>query len=66
MNKRKLTALFAACAMLCGCGNGQAAGTTTAAPSETTTAAFSEGTGTTVEYIPFTELSYREQAERII
>ena len=66
MNKRKLTALFAACAMLCGCGNGQTAGTTTAAPSETTTAAFSEGTGTTVEYIPFTELSYREQAERIV
>ncbi|MBP3854461.1 MAG: hypothetical protein IK990_02455, partial [Ruminiclostridium sp.] len=29
-------------------------------------AAFSEGTGTTVEYIPFTELSYREQAERIV
>ena len=45
MNKRKLTALFAACAMLCGCGNGQTAGTTTAAPSETTTAAFSKRNG---------------------
>ena len=67
MNKRKLTALFAACAMLCGCGNGQNVGTTaeTSALSEakTTTAAESseDVTAATVDM-----LSVREQAERIV
>jgi len=69
MNKRKLTALFAVCAMLCGCGNGQTAETTTAADtagqtaSETTNAPVSAEDATTS---PTEALSIREQAERIV
>ena len=81
MNKRKLTAIFAVCALLCGCGNGQTAetsGATTAAPAETTTTA-SETTAATetesttteqtskpgIAVLPESEMSYREQAEKI-
>lgn len=73
MNKRKLTALFAACAILCGCGSGQTAGSaatavlpadTTAQTDEKTTAAESSLEG--ISPLPETELSFREQAESIV
>ena len=68
MNKRRITALFAACALLCGCGNGQTAETTTAAvtavrtEADTTISAASPEDATAA---PAQTLSLREQAEKM-
>ena len=60
-----MTALFAACALLCGCGNGQTAVTTTTT-AETTTAAETEASSVEgISPLPETSLSLREQAESI-
>ena len=67
MNKRKITALFAACAMLCGCGNGQTATTaaTTAEKTEEKTTAAAASSEEVTE-APVESLSIREQAEQIV
>lgn len=72
MNKRKLTALFAACALLCGCASGQSsnvgtdAAETAAAETTTTEATAAVSSEEGISPLPETEIPFSEQAESIV